>query len=166
MSVEYVKGNLMDFPAGVTVIGHSTNCVGRMGSGVALQIKEEYPAAYEVYEKAHADGELILGTFTVAEVAGGKRVVNLCTQERYGTDRRYVDYEAFYVALRTLRDNLEHAHKEGRVYSLGLPYNISCGTAGGDWKIISAMIHALFDASPVRCVIVEYVKPAAKESIP
>ena len=131
-----------------------------MNSGIAKTIREKYPVAFEVYEDEFKNRGLQLGTFTVAQLADGKRIANLCVQEEYGREecRKYVDYEAFYIALKTLRDSLEYAHKEGRNYVLGIPCYISCGLAGGNWNIILAMIKFLFDNSPIRCVIVELSK--------
>jgi O-acetyl-ADP-ribose deacetylase (regulator of RNase III) len=164
MSLEHVKGNLLDFPAGITVIAHSCNGRGKegvMGAGLALAIKERYPEAFAAYEEArNSEQGLVLGTFSMAKLPDDKRIINLITQERVGNDKdvRYVDYEAFYVAVRTLRDSLEHAHKQGRNYVLGLPYKISCGLANGDWCVILGILECLFKDSPIRCVIVELEK--------
>ncbi len=165
MSVTYIKGNLLDFP-GVNVIGHIANCQGVMGSGLALQIKEEFPAAYEVYRKDFEAGECKLGQFSAAEVAGGKRVVNLYCQDQFGRDRRHLDYEALYIALEGLKQLLERAHSEGRIYSLGLPYKLGSERAGGAWPVVDAMIQHLFAASDIKVVVVEYVSRGAATPSP
>ena len=162
MSVEYVKGNLLDFPNNSNVICH---CISSrqvsMGAGIAKAIREEYPAALEAYQKAFDSGSCQLGTFSVAEVAGGKRVVNLVTQENLGTDRRQVDYEALYTALNTLRRVMENARDEGRIYRLAMPW-LSCGLAGGSTKVVGAMIEDIFGPSPIVCTVVGYIQPSKK----
>ena len=55
--IETIKGNLLDFPPhhpddpdryiGINNIAHSCNCQNVMGGGIAKQIKERYPQAYE-----------------------------------------------------------------------------------------------------------------------
>ena len=159
MSVEYIKGNLLDFPNNSNVIAHCVSSLQvSMGAGVAKSIKEECPAALEAYQKAFDTGQCILGTFSVAEVAGGKRVVNLVTQERLGTDHRQVDYEALYTALNTLKRSLEYARDQGRIYRLAIPW-LSCGLAGGSQKVVGAMIEDIFGPSPIVCTVVGYLKP-------
>ena len=43
MSVEHVKGNILDFPNNSNVIAHGCNTLGVMGAGLAVKIKDEYP---------------------------------------------------------------------------------------------------------------------------
>jgi O-acetyl-ADP-ribose deacetylase (regulator of RNase III) len=155
MSVKHIKGDLLDFPQGINCIAHSSNCCNVMGSGIARQIKERYPVAFEADTKAARAGENRLGLLSVAKLEDGKRIVNLYTQAVFGRELRYVSYEGFYKALEHLKELLENAAKEGRQYTLGLPYKISCGYAGGDWRIIETMIHVLFDESPIEVYIVE-----------
>ena len=95
---------------------------------------------------------------------GGKRIVNLVTQERIGTDQRQVDYEALYTSLNTLRRVLESARDEGRIYRLAVPW-LSCGLAGGSTKVVGAMIEEIFGNSPIVCTVVGYVQPAKKKAV-
>lgn len=166
MSVEVVQGDLTDWLAGITVLAHQANCQNTMQSGVALAIKRKHPEAYAADTEAFKRGDARLGCFSTALLPDGKRIVNLYGQERYGQNRRHTDYEALYTCLSLLRDVLEEAHEAGRVYVLGLPHKIGCGTGGGDWRIVSSMIGALFEASPVRVVIVQLPPPPAPASAP
>lgn len=163
MSVKYAKGDLLDFTHW-NVIAHCANCTNTFGSGLALQIRERYPVAYEADTEAytavnptggHIPMAEMLGEFSVANVGEGRRIVNLYGQAAYGRDRRHLDYDAFYNALKELKTSLEIAHIEGRIYTLGLPHRIGSDRAGGDWRIIEVMIHALFDESPIQVYIVE-----------
>ncbi len=154
MSVQYITANALDFPENTNVLVHGVNCGGVMASGIAKSIREEYPAAYDAYMEAHKNNELQLGMFSVAEVVGGKRIINLCTQEKYGTDKRYIDYEALYVGLSRIKEILEGASKEGRKYSLVMPW-VGCGLAGGSRKVVKAMIEDIFEESEIRVVVAE-----------
>jgi O-acetyl-ADP-ribose deacetylase (regulator of RNase III) len=154
MSVEYIKGDLLDFPAGCNVIAHSCNAQGVMGSGLAKQIRERYPVVFDVYSAAPKE----MGTFSVADVGDGRKIVNMITQSHYGNDgKRYVDYEALYSALETLRDSLDSTRKEGRVYTLGLPLGLSCGLAGGSPTVVDAMIQHLWAGSETKVFVVEKI---------
>ena len=157
MSIEYFTGNALDFPNGANVLVHGCNTLGKFGAGIAAQIAEEYPAAKEVYLQAFENKQIRLGTFTTANVAGGKRIVNLITQERVGADKRQVDYEALYLGLETLKDILEDAAKEGRNYTVCLPW-IGTGLAGGSKNIIKAIFEDIFDKSLIKFIIVDYSK--------
>ena len=154
MSVQSITGDLLDFTHW-NVIAHSANCQNTMGAGIAKRIRERYPAAYAADTEAYNAGKAELGFMSVADVGDGRKVANLYTQYRYGREKRHVDYDALYCALEALRHGLENAATQGRSYSLGLPHNLSCMNAGGDWRIVSAMIHALFDESPITVYIVQ-----------
>ena len=47
--IKIIDGDLFETDAKFIV--HQVNCMGRMGSGVALQVKEKYPHVYEEYAK-------------------------------------------------------------------------------------------------------------------
>lgn len=158
MSIKYITGNLLDFDNGINAIVHVVNSQGIMGGGIALQIKEEYPIAYEVYKKAQKEGNLKLGSMSIAVLPNGKKIINACAQENYGTEKRQLDYEAFYVIMEGLKEALEKALKEGRKHTLGIPKNIGCALAGGNWTICETMIKILFQESPIEVYIVEYNK--------
>ncbi len=159
MSVTYVKGDLLSF-AQWNCAAHCVNDEGVIGSGVAKALRDRWPAVYDVYRKAYDDGELRLGTFTVADVEAGRKVVNLCAQHSYRKDpadkSRFVDYEALYSGLETLRDALENGVREGRgPYSLGVPYLMASDRAGGAWVVVETMLQYLFAGSQIPLYIVE-----------
>lgn len=154
MSIKHIEGDLLEFRSGDyewNVIVSCCNAQRTMGSGLALAIKTKYPAAFEEYSKS----DMMLGTFSVATVEDGKKIVNLIAQWYYGYDgKRYVDYEALYSGLEALKIALEKAAAEGRQYSLAVPYKMASDRAGGSWTIVEAMLNFLFDKSPVPCYII------------
>lgn len=167
MSVSYITGNLLDYPAGCTVIAHGTSRQGVLGAGIAKGIADEYPAACEPYFAAFADGKQPpLGSIIAGDVPGGKRLVHLVCQDQIGTERRQVDYEALLYCLERLHDLLLTAHREGRTWVLGLPW-LGCGLAGGARGIVKALIEHVFGESPVKCVVVELPAkhPAVAQSV-
>lgn len=158
MPVTYIIGNALDFPEDTNVLLHGVSTLPKMGKGIAKQIKEEYPAAFEAHTTLIDKGEAALGRFSTALVAAGtKRIINLISQTIVGEDCRQVDYEALYVGLCQVRDILEDAGKQGRVYRLAMPW-IGCGLAGGSKTVVRAMIEDIFGESPIEVFVVEYAK--------
>jgi hypothetical protein len=43
---------------------------------------------------------------------------------------------------------------------LGVPYKMASDRAGGDWRIVEAMLESVFDSTSIEVVVVEY---SAKE---
>ncbi len=178
--VKHIKGNLLDFPpyckndpnsyTGINNIAHSCNTRNIMGGGIALQIKNRYPQAYEADTEAFnqeydKNGQYIhwLGKYSKAEIESKflpnnkGRIYNLYTQASVGTGKRQVDYEIFWKALKNMQEDLLFIqHETGEPQVLGLPYGISCGLAGGNWKIILAIIEDIFEDSLIQTYIVEF----------
>lgn len=164
--VEHQRGDLLDYPFGINVICHVCNNVGVMGSGIALSIKQRYPAAYETYrvartlEDGSSDGGYRMGDWSQAEVAPGRLILNLVAQNGYGRGKRHLDYEAFYKGLDDIHSTLrQFAWNPAPV--VGMPHLIGSDRAGGSFKVVLAMIEDIFEASPIRCVIVRLPDVAA-----
>ena len=159
MSIEHIQGDLLDFPAGINVVAHCSNCFNTMGAGIAKSIKERYPAAFEADKEAYLKHDAYVGGFSYADVGNGKKIINIYGQYRYsGNDKRHLDYDGFFVAMEKVKELLEIAYHEGRHYVLGVPHKIGCARAGGDWNIVYSMLETLFKNSPVKLVIVELPK--------
>lgn len=156
--IEYKSGNLLDFGHGITMIAHCANTQNVMGSGIAAQIASEYPLALEADTEAAKNGKNKLGQFSVAKLPNGKFIVNLYGQGLYGMDKRQLDYEAIYIALEELHRLLLEAKEKGKIHVLGIPKLMGCYRAGGEWSIIMAMLNHIFLDSPIKLVIVEYIK--------
>ena len=68
-----------------------------MGAGIAKQIKDRYPMAYESDCYAMAEDEVGLGSFSFAWT-DANQTKGIYTQDKIGQGRE-VDYEGFYVSL-------------------------------------------------------------------
>ena len=178
--IQIISGNLLDFPPycktapdtyiGINVIAHSCNCQNVMGAGIAKQIKERFPQAFEAdtecYNNEYNEGgnwKVRIGDYSKAEIESKfllnnkGRIYNLYTQSGYSTKKREVNYEYFWRALKAMQEDLISIQEEtGQPQVLGLPYGISCGLAGGNWKIIKAIIEDIFLDSPIETYIVKY----------
>lgn len=138
MAVKVIEGDL--FQTTAKFICHQTNCKGKMGSGVAKQIRQQYPAAYRQYM------DLCSGKKDSAELLGHaqfvcgaeKTVVNMFAQDRYGYDgSRYTNYKAFEQCLNEIAQYVVHGE------TIAMPYKIGCGLAGGDWEIVYGLIESI-----------------------
>ena len=109
MAIEYIEGDLLDFPNGINVIAQNCNCKNKFGSGLALQIKNRYPEAYKADCLAAENDENRLGNYSKARLGNNKHILNVYAQENYGTEKRQLNYEAFYSVFENIRDSLEVA---------------------------------------------------------
>ena len=147
MSVYFDIGNLLDAP--VEYICHQVNCQGRMGSGIAKQIKERWPVVYEQYiagfkaieeesinwEDQLDVSEVLLGRLQQVKVNDKQTVINMFAQQYYGYDgRRYTSYDAFWTCLGGIHDSVPKGSK------IGFPAKIGCGLGGANWEVIFRMI--------------------------
>jgi hypothetical protein len=99
MGIKYIKGNALDWAEkeGYCMI-HVCNAQGKMGSGIAKQVKERFPAAYKSYDYHHE-----LGSCSYDYV--DFNCFNLVAQEFYGYDgKRYLNYGALASALTCFMD--------------------------------------------------------------
>lgn len=118
------------------VIVHGCNAQGRMGSGIALEVKERFPKVYDAYHKTHTSCGLVMGEIIPWAVTPNVIIVNAITQKNYGYDgKRYVSYDAIHDAFTEL-----HSYKKDD-YILNFPL-IGAGLAGGNWDVISSIIEA------------------------
>jgi O-acetyl-ADP-ribose deacetylase (regulator of RNase III) len=119
------------------ILVHGCNARGRMGKGIAAQIKKKFPAAFQVYEAAYRAQGLKLGSITHAEVGSRLHIVNAVTQDHWHhPDPAFVlaDYEAIESAFRLVRD-IAHANSLPVHFPL-----IGCGLAHGDWTEVAPRI--------------------------
>ncbi len=135
MSVEFKTGDLLK--TDIEYICHQVNCQGRMGSGIAKQIREKYPKVYDEYiDKCNnsKDKFLLLGQTQIIDI-GNVKVCNLFSQYNYGYDgKRYTSYDAFWNCLHELKKVIPEGSK------IGFPENIGCGLGGANWPVIRSMI--------------------------
>ncbi|MDD5015810.1 MAG: hypothetical protein PHW73_12080 [Atribacterota bacterium] len=95
-----IEGDLIQLMKEFTfqTMAHGANCFCTMGSGIALQVKKEFPAAYEADLKTIKGDFNKLGNYTYADYRwNGQfafRVINAYTQYNYGREKIQLDYEA------------------------------------------------------------------------
>ena len=134
--LEIVQGNLLKSDCHVII--HQANCMGTFGSGIARQIKEMYPKAYQadLNFPVPIKSKERLGQYSVALVEN-KFIVNLYSQYAYGRNKVHTDYSAMEKALDTLLGRITNYNSELKI---GLPYLIGAGLAGGDATTILGIL--------------------------
>lgn len=149
MKIIYINGNLLD--AQTDVIAHQVNCQGVMGSGIAKQIRDKWPIVFKDYRKKYEVWEdALIGECQLVQINECQHIANLFGQHNYGKDGRlYTSYDGIYDALNSLAVQM----MDNGMESLAIPYGMSCGLAGGDWRIIMTMIECVFENTDIRIEI-------------
>lgn len=148
--LKYVKGDLLSVEHGI--IGHSVNCKGAFGSGVAGQIARRYPQVKKFYLEKYRYIGWQLGDVQFVDLTDTDPVlimVNIAGQDDYGTDKINVDYSALAIGLEKV---FKFAQAEN--LPVALP-KIGCGLAGGTWETVERIITTLLMKYPIEVTIYE-----------
>ena len=139
---------------------HQVNCQGRMGSGVAFQVKNKYPNVFSEYNKHYKmhivccndRTSSLLGDCLICYTNRKAPIANMFAQDIYGYDgKQYTDEAAFQDAfIKACEYITEHTDIKGIV----LPYKIGCCRGGADWTIISKIIEDIANEHNVDVIIV------------
>lgn len=130
---KFLNGDILnDFSEAIV---NTVNCVGVMGKGIALQIKEKYPENFKFYKK-HCDlKEVKIGKMLVYksdDLIGSKFIINFPTKEHW---KEYSKYEYIINGLKDLRKVII----ENNIKSIAIP-PLGCGNGGLEWNIIKQYI--------------------------
>ena len=137
--IVYRKGDLVK-STDIDIFVHQCNCFATMGAGIARQIAKTYPEVAEAdkdYYKS-SGSQNIFGTILPVKTSDGRICINQYSQYHYGKGKQ-TDYDKFKECLEQISDYLIGLDMPD--LKVGFPAFIGCGLAGGDWDIISLMIH-------------------------
>lgn len=150
-----VTGDLMMIDKGI--ICHQVNIDGKIGAGLALQIKNKYPFVYECYKQmcqGISDKKLLLGKAQLVNVGTHYfTIVNVFAQSLYDEcgNHRKTDYNAVDRAMEYLRGYILSHNPDRRVF---FPDLMGCGFGGGSWTIYRSILEYYIPYG----YIVHYVK--------
>jgi len=138
-------GNLIYSKDNDGFIVHGCNAQGVMGGGIALTIKQRWPAVYKDYHYAKMQSitnELKMGSIIPVPLDDTRVVINAITQRYYSghpyaPDGCQVDYEALQKCFEQIND-LPNQYPHIKPI-LHFP-SIGAGLGGGDWDAISEII--------------------------
>lgn len=126
----------------VEFLMHCCNCRNNFGSGIAKEIRERIPSAYEADTVHHrrANGS-ILGS-----VSTDGSVLNLYGQEYYGyapsVMKNSFNRQLSYVAL--VKAMLKASRYVPKDSTIAVPYLMGCDRAGGKWEIVLTILEEIF----------------------
>lgn len=139
-----LNGDLFKTP--FEIIAHQVNCQGVMGSGVAKQIREKFPWAYEGYMAAleQNGADYMFGKSQIVW-QNEHTIFNIFSQYNYGYDgKQYTNYKALDTAFREAilhyRDNDADDVKQ---IPIAIPYKIGCDRGGGDWDTVKQILEKI-----------------------
>jgi hypothetical protein len=93
-----------------------------------------------------------LGQTQIVKVENNKYVANFFSQdEYYPRDKCHTNYDAFRECCIRLKEFLKD-----KEYTVGFPYKIGCGLAGGDWNVVYKIIEEVFVDYDGNILICEY----------
>lgn len=127
------------------VIVHGCNCWNTMNAGIALQIKREFPEAWEVDRNTIKGYDRKLGRYSQYQYSSGLIVINAYTQYRPGLNSLDENYKAIRSVFKSIA-------KEYPNSKIGIPA-IGSGLAGGDFDTIWNIIEEETDGMNITMVI-------------
>ena len=141
--MKLIKGDLLNLAINgeFDAIVHGCNCFNTMGSGIAKQIKERFPSAYEIDSQTISGDYNKLGQFTETVEIGHLKpfhLINAYTQ--YGFNKNGETKDLFeYISFKLILQKLNHKYGYARL-RWGFPM-IGMGLAGGNKSLIQGLIN-------------------------
>lgn len=146
MKIEYREGDVL--ASDVYVVAHGCNNMGIMGSGIAKQIKAQYPAAFDRYHKLYLEDNIKLGSVHFVKVNELRMIGNFITQPLVAlndVEIRYASYDA--IAECMVRANALLVKNNITEFAMPL---IGAGLGGANWNIIESIIeNTCHDVKPI-----------------
>ena len=130
--ITYQEGDILKSNAQAIV--NPVNCVGVMGKGLALQVKQAHPANYAEYRQACKDGALRPGTILTHRLppqspdAEPRYILNLPTKRHWKDPSQMEDLRSGIAALVRTAAQLN-------LKSIAVPA-IGAGLGGLDWNLV------------------------------
>ncbi len=148
-----VEGNLLEAPA--QVITNTVNCVGAMGSGIALEFKKRFPEMFEDYQQRCTMKEVAIGR-PYLWTDGETQILNFPTKIHWKTPSQlsYVEDGLKYLA--------ENYDQMG-ISSIAMPA-LGCGLGGLKWDDVLPLVEKYLGPIPTLDVFIYRPKSADSRS--
>ena len=130
---------------------NTVNCVGVMGSGIALQFKKAFPENFRAYAEACERGEVRPGrmfVFETLQITNPRYIINFPTKRHWRGNSRIADIQAGLT-------DLVAAVREREIRSIAVP-PLGSGLGGLEWSDVLPLIEkALRGLSDLDVVVLE-----------
>lgn len=144
-----VEGNIANIqgldvfnPNAVNVILNNVNCQGKMGAGIGFHLKQRYQPLEKNYEDFINQVEksyrrTLLGKVQSVQVEKNTHIFNIFGQQFYGSDKRYLSYDALTEGLEQVANMIGDGSDKIDIY---MPHILGCDRAGGNMNIVTAIL--------------------------
>lgn len=126
-------------------IVHGCNCLNTWGAGIAFQMKQHFPEAYDVDRHTIKGYKAKLGNYTKHQYPSGLIIINAYTQYRPGPNPLEENYQAITDVFLKIKEKFSGMR-------IGIPA-IGSGLAGGDFDTIYKIIEDVMGDEDVTMVI-------------
>ena len=142
--IKVITGNILDAPEDIII--QQVNCLGVMGAGLALQLRNKYPGMYLSYMwycQGFENPDQLLGRvhyfFVEEDNKLVKTIINIFGQLSYGRGGNFTDYDALQSGIYRASVHAKRMKK-----TTAIPYGLGAGLAGGDWGKIAPLFERYF----------------------
>lgn len=160
MSINYLTGDATDLPSsGNKVLCHLCNSWGFWGAGFVLALSKKWPVAEAAYRKLYADQgkKLVMGTVQFVPINSDLHVANMIGQ--LGLRKKDGDSSIRYPALYSCLEEVAKFAVANKA-SIHAP-KFGAGLAGGDWRVIEAILEKISKTYGVDFTIYDFPTQAA-----
>lgn len=156
--ISYKVGNILKNVKRGLIL-HQVNCLGVMGGGIALGIRQMYPAAYMQYLAKYLDEGWTLGESQFVPVSLNKDetkvdlyIGNLAGQKEIGSKdgKCPTDYHALTICLDDALDFANRHQLEVHTVKIG------CGLGGGDWSKVEEILEELCEDYGINVTVWDF----------
>ena len=158
--IQEVEGDILLSKAGA--VAHGVAPHDNFANGLALALRERWPAMYKDFKHACQLSEPKPGELWTWGGAGGVRIVNLLTQEpppNHGSRPGKASVENVNHCLKALRKTIEAE----KFTSVALP-KLACGVGGLDWKDVKPLIQKHLGDLSIPIVVYSTYHPGVQAS--
>ncbi len=134
----HITTSIFDIPADALV--NPVNCIGIMGSGLALQFKQRYPAMFRAYQHACWTKEMRIGHLQFYHGLDNY-IINFPTKNHWREKSHLYQIEA------GLADFVER-YNAYELTSVAWP-QLGCGLGGLDWQDVEPLMVRYLEPLPI-----------------
>lgn len=126
------------------IICHQVNCMGVMGGGLALAIRNKFPKVYESY-KLLCDTTYknnlfdLLGYVQFVAINDKLTIANIFGQYNYGVGQKHTEYAALVTACENIQESTKNLIPSCPIY---VPYKMGSDRGGGDWNVVKSILES------------------------